>query len=209
MDQLTICNMALAHIAQGAITSIDGADKGAKHCKLWYDTIRDSLLQDHPWGFALKTAELTATATEPLAWEVDYDQPADALRILEILPEGGTSFVMRFVNGELQYVASGQDKVPYEIVGTQIQTNLSDAYAVYTAQITAEASFSLGFVEAFAWKLAQYIAMPVTGKFAVRDKAEAGFNTTWARVTSKNANERFIPRDQAGQCDIIQARTNG
>lgn len=209
MNQLTICNMALANISQEAITSIDADQAPAIACKLYYDIVRDQLLRKYPWRFARKVAELVVTATEPINWELDYDPPADALRILSVIPEGGTSLAPVFVGDELQYLATGQEKTPYEIVGTQIQTNLGGAYAIYTKTFvtdTDEDLFSDPFVEVFAWKLAFYIAMPITGKYVIRDKADAEFRKAWTEATGVNSSESHIPRDQAATCSIIQAR---
>ena len=50
-----------------------------------YDDIRDSLLREFPWNFAVTRASLAADAAAPL-WGYDfaYTLPADCLRMLEI-----------------------------------------------------------------------------------------------------------------------------
>ena len=59
---LDICNMALDYCNIRNITSIDESTKEAKKCKMWYDTVRKSLLTNMNATFSIKRAVLAEYA---------------------------------------------------------------------------------------------------------------------------------------------------
>ena len=64
MNNTDICNMALAYLAKGRISSIDENNELARQCKLFYDHSRKGLLREYSWGFAkriIRLAELDAS----------------------------------------------------------------------------------------------------------------------------------------------------
>ena len=64
-----ICNLALAHLGDDAtISSIDPPEGSAQaeHCKRFYTSARDTLLQLHPWNFASKRIALAELGDELL-----------------------------------------------------------------------------------------------------------------------------------------------
>ena len=54
MTPTDICNMALAFIAKGRISSMDEQTEQARQCKLFYDIVKKDLLRNYTWGFAKK-----------------------------------------------------------------------------------------------------------------------------------------------------------
>lgn len=80
-----ICNKALDKLGHGPITSLNDGTKAANLCLRNWEIIRDQVLRDHPWNFAVKRAVL-ASSTEAPAWGFTYKfaLPADNLRLLEI-----------------------------------------------------------------------------------------------------------------------------
>ena len=46
MNNTDICNMALAYLAKGRISSIDENNELARQCKLFYDHSRKGLLRE-------------------------------------------------------------------------------------------------------------------------------------------------------------------
>ena len=62
MTPTDICNMALAFIAKGRISSMDEQTEQGRQCKLFYEITKRDLLRNYTWGFAKKIdklAELT------------------------------------------------------------------------------------------------------------------------------------------------------
>lgn len=83
-SEVDICNLALAHIGQPKITSLDDINKGARICNQFYPVARDEMLREHPWNFALKRTALAADVSTPVfGYERQFTLPSDCLRPIE------------------------------------------------------------------------------------------------------------------------------
>lgn len=211
VNQTIICNQALARLTQGKIQSITELNsKGAEFCKLFYDTSRQYLLRAHNWGFAKAVDALALTTETPFNWDYEYQIPSGCLRIRYLAPEGGTSLVRTFADGEMVYAPDPAHPapVPYDVVGDKIWTNLEDAYVIYTQDISDETKFDAMFVDLLAWRLAFDVAMPLTGKHVLRDKMKAEYLEAFTKATAVSANEKHSIRPSAAsQSDLVSART--
>lgn len=82
--EVDICNLALAHIGQAEITSLDENNKPARICKRFYPAARDDVLREHPWNFALKRVALPADVETPVfGFALQYTLPSDCLKPIE------------------------------------------------------------------------------------------------------------------------------
>ena len=86
MNSIQICNLSLMMIGMPTIISFDDENNNARMCKDFFPTIRDRVLRDHPWSFAIAYSDLnTTTETSP---EPDFPfvcpKPYDLIRILEV-----------------------------------------------------------------------------------------------------------------------------
>ena len=143
-----ICNLALGHLGEKRITSLDEDSVAARACALHYETTLEEVLRSHRWNFAQTRAELTALADEPLfGCDYQYQLPADCLRVLE------------FNDSECGDVVSDQ----YIIEGRRLLTNASEAKLVYTKRITDVSAFDSLFVKALAVKLAVAVSETLRG----------------------------------------------
>lgn len=136
--------MALSLIGEAAINSFDDDSTSARLAKLRYQPARDAVLRDHPWNFAIKRASLSAlTAAPDWGYDVQYQLPADCLRLLEIDNPG---------------------KEPFQVEGGKILTNLTAPISIrYVAKITAAEQFDSLFVDALAAYLAAEWAERIMG----------------------------------------------
>ncbi len=82
---ITICNNALDKLGHGPIVSLEDGNKSANLCLRNWPLVRDRVLRDHPWNFAVKRATLAASIDVP-AWGFTTTFPfaADHLRLLEV-----------------------------------------------------------------------------------------------------------------------------
>lgn len=80
-----ICNKALDKLGHGPITSLDDGTKAANLCNRNWEMVRDEVLREHPWNFAIKRTVLAAS-TEAPAWGFSnkFTLPADNLRVIEV-----------------------------------------------------------------------------------------------------------------------------
>lgn len=129
-----VCNKGLDKVGHGPITSLADGTKAANLCTRNWETIRDQVLRDHPWNFAVKRAILAPTTTAPV-WGFSYSfpLPAGCLRLLEV-----------------RDMSTGD----YEVEGKAILANATALYIRYIDRIEDPASFDALFIDAAACRLA-------------------------------------------------------
>ena len=162
-DETTICNLALAHLGQSQIMSLDDESQAARFCKRFYAQTRDEVVQSHQWNFALKRTTLPQLATAPLSgWALQYELPVDFLRLVQL-------------NGYEWW----QREKRWEIEGRALLTDETTAAVRYLARVEDANFFTPLFVDALAMKLAARLAKPLTGSAS----AEADFLGRYEKIT--------------------------
>ena len=98
-----------------------------------YTKIRDALLYDHPWNFAMKRVASVANVTVP-TYEFGYTHalPADCLRVWNT--EHAEDF--------------------YQVEGRTLLTDYENINIKYVSQVTDPTKFTPAFAEALSLKLA-------------------------------------------------------
>lgn len=173
-SEVEICNLALSHLGDSATVASINPPEGsaqAEHCQRWYPVARDAVLELHDWGFATVRATLAELTNNWAQWQHTYAQPADCLKMLEILdPTATNDFSVAFpVNCyETASASRGASYTPQpfttesDAAGNKIiLTNQPGAIARYTRFITDTSKFSPLFRDTLAWYLAHYLAGPV------------------------------------------------
>ena len=158
MTPTDICNMALAFIAKGRISSMDEQTEQARQCKLFYDIVKKDLLRNYTWGFAKKIdklAELTQAETSPY-WRYIYTYPQKCVAVRKIFDKESGREVLAGQQKEWDlYMASDN------VLG--IGCNIPKAYLEYTYDVDDTNLFSADFIDAFAHLLAFNICIQLTG----------------------------------------------
>ncbi len=156
-----VARMALGIIADdNPHFSLDDNTKAARLLNLHYETTRQAELMKHAWAFAIFRAELTAleAADTPAgdAFEYAYAVPDDALRILPLTDSGeGTGI-----------------SIPWKQEGSLLLSNYSGPRLVrYIGNLTDPADWNPLFTKAFTAALALEIALPLTNKSSLEDRA--------------------------------------
>lgn len=147
-SQVDICNLALDHLNQTAITDIDDPKNRVEEiCSRWYDNVRLACLRNHPWNFATKRAQLAALSTGPLfGYDNAYQLPSDYIQLVSI--------------GEDNY----ERLKDYEIEDGKLLINESGPLNVrYIYDVISIAQMDPLFIDYFAAELALRLAIPVTG----------------------------------------------
>jgi hypothetical protein len=143
-----ICNLALAHLGEAPITSLDEDTLAARACALHYETTRDELLRSHRWNFASARAVLSRLEAIPaFGWAYAFALPTDFLRALDVNDE------------EAGDLTSGE----WQIEGRNLLTDWDEVSLVYIRQIEDVSQFDALFVQAFALKLAVYLSETIRG----------------------------------------------
>ena len=147
-----ICNRALAMIGANRITSIGESSTAGTLCGLLYPELRDTLLADHSWNFAIKRKSLAAAEAAP-AWGYSsaFPLPSDCLRVLKPNAADPT-----------------QD---WKVEGGSIVTNLGAPLEIlYISSITDPVAFSAAFTDALVHRLAAELAMGLQNNASERDR---------------------------------------
>jgi hypothetical protein len=133
ISELGICNSALIKLGVEKISALDNSTRQGAIMSEQYAKIRDSLLYDHPWNFAMKRITSTANVTVP-EYEFGYthDLPSDCLRVWN------TEYAEDF----------------YQVEGRSLLTDNQTIKIKYVSQVTDPTKFTPAFAEALALKLA-------------------------------------------------------
>lgn len=201
-SDVQICNRALAEIGtRSTIVSLDEASTEAVNCKLQYTPMRQALLRAAGWGFARAQCTLTtlgtaANNTSPFPYLYEYAWPSDALKIkyLVDIPPGWPFPTGPQTNnpptgdpGPIPMFAPSRKNrflVSSDIVNGSRQrvilSNLFQAIAIYTADVTDGSQWDPLFEEALVCLIASKIVIPLTGN--------AGMKTTFAQIAQQKVD---------------------
>lgn len=197
-----ICNLALSHLGDSAtVTSIDPPEGSAQaeHCARFYPLARDTLLEQHQWGFTTRRAALALlSSTAGPEWDYTYAVPNGMLNIIAVLPSDATD---DFTEAPLlawsqSPVSSGARYVPQPFMletladGTQVVlTDQVNAWARYTVSITDPTKFSPLFVDCLSWLLASHLAGPILKGDAGVAAARTCFATYKQRLSDADESD--------------------
>lgn len=177
-SETDIANLALGHLGEGSIQSMDGDTMPARACALHYDSNRDATLRAHRWNFAVTRVELSELADAPLfGWEHQFELPGDCLRVLEFNDSEEGDWIT----------------APYIIEGRKLLTDADTAELVYVKRVTDVSQFDSLFVEALALRLAVKLTESIrgtTGKTAELTEAYERLVAPLARRIDANEGRR-------------------
>lgn len=179
--KVEIINIALARLGESPIQSLEEGSVPANTAKTVYDAARRSALRDYNWNFALSVATLARYGATPHDFRFAFALPADCLRAIRLRREGvpdradprGIRFVIR----------SGR-----------LLTEEPKALLEYLRDVTDESEFDSKFVEAFTYKLASELAMPVKGSSDLMASYSNAYQALVNRAAAESAWEEKEPR---------------
>jgi hypothetical protein len=180
--EVDIYNIALARIGvfETAIQDVNEASKAANVCRMFFDSIRDYVLEDFPWPFAEKRVLLADLGTPPTNWDYKYAYPADCLSAKYIAVEGARN-------------PRDTQKIPFRIANDAdvkvILCDWPDAELVYTAQVTDLNLWTNCARSALAYRLAAEIAMPMSVKPDIANSAMNGYYREKSIAAANTMNE--------------------
>ena len=184
-SEVEIARLALQHLGDRYdITSLDEASPEAEQVNLVYAEVRDMMLREHPWKFARKySTPAQHTGTVPGNWSYMFQYPSDCVRMVRLvnpLGDGATPLrfeVARYVSGgtDIRVVLCDEDEPTFE----------------YTARITDPNEYDPHFITAFSYRLAQYIAVPITGDQQQMGAMKQLADLELGKAQASDANEGF------------------
>jgi hypothetical protein len=195
-SQVQISNLALAHIGVSQfIAAPNEKSKEANICALFFEQVRDNLLESLEWNFASRRVKLAQTTSAITNWLYAYQVPTDCIAARRLVMPG-----MRMLPSE--------SRIPFEIGSdgkqTVILTDQENAELIYTERVTDPNRFAPSFVTALSWYLAAEIAMPLAVSTQLADRAakmaQAAFNSAAASDLQQEQE------DNPPESEFIRAR---
>lgn len=198
-SDVQIAKLALQHIGDRFdITSLSEATPEAEQVNLVFSDARDAMQAEHPWKFCkayYSPARLSGTV--PANWAYMFAYPSDGLKVWRIEDPMGRNRV----------------PIPFDILratvgGASVKvlvSNESQPEFMYSQRITSPVEFSPHFVLALSWRIAEMIAMPLTGSAEVKDRVQRDAMMNIGRAKQEDANEGVF-HQQTRDPDWIEAR---
>lgn len=158
-SEVQIVNSALVKIGENTIVDLDEDTEPARAAKRQYPILRDRLIRNYRWNFAMKRATLALASDAPaFGFTYKFRLPTDYIRIVGIYDERE-----RVEN----YTSS---RVPWKVEEGFLLSNELVTQVFYLAKIENVSEFDPLFSEALALKLAVDLAYKLsTGPDRVED----------------------------------------
>lgn len=184
-SEVTIANRALAKLGEPAIASFSEESEPARLANRTYAELRDELLAQYPWNFAIRRTSLAAEVATP-AYEFvrQFILPGDCLRLLQI---------------------DGAEVEEWRVENGRILTDLGSPIAIkYVARIENVDSMSAGFREALVARLAMEWAQPLTQREGVQQRMGQLYRVALATARSSDSQEDGPRRQVLTKYEVVR-----
>ena len=177
--KIDVYNLALYKLAQSiAVPSVSDQSKAADVLNRLWEPMRDLVLTDRVWPWALKAQALALEAEPPLpGWNLRYAYPNDCLTAYAVTDATGLAAagkLVRFASGDWLTTVWGSGAFDWDTAygdqGTSIMTNVRDAFLVYATKVEDANRYPPQFVNALACRLAAEAAPPLIGDIGLQSK---------------------------------------
>jgi hypothetical protein len=188
-----VCNLALSHLGQPAITSITAPKSESEQvCALWYDVTRQALLREYVWRFAKHRANISRSGTPLFDWASAYTLPPDFLRLLS-------------VKGTIEVHQT--DYYDIEDGAILLQGNTATVPLRYIRDVTNVQSWDALFSILMSLTLALNMAYKFTLKKGLLDTLNNRYTLELPKAITVNSQER--PPRRIQRSNYLAARRNG
>jgi hypothetical protein len=198
-SKVEIFNMALQSIGAGIITSPTENSTEAIHCNLRYNTARRSLLNMHPWNFAIKRVKLNSDIETPeFNYAFQYTLPNDFLFLVNTDIDELSQYNNESVPNQNKVTSTDNLLAfKYQIEGFKITTNQSDLKIIYVSDVDDTSMFSATFTNLLSYYLAAHVAYAIKGDKNDANEAMNLFETKlrdFKTLDSQQGTISFIKR---------------
>lgn len=172
VSQVDICNAANGRLGQDvAIAAMSEQSKAARAYNRVWERVRDYVLADFPWPFALKSVALSPVSQTALGWQYGYAYPADCLNALIVCDSTGVRSALTWLNdgNEAQTWDSRYDfEIQNGTQSTLIVSDLSGAYLIYSSRVEDVGRYPPMFIDALVNRLAIEVAPVLAAEVGIR-----------------------------------------
>jgi len=147
ISEVSICNQALGWLGSNLITSFDDNTVESNLCEANYPLIRDTVLSESSWSFALKRESLPALVDTEIGYGNAFQLPTDCITLIRA-----------YTNDKMR----SQDTLNHVVEGGKILTDNGACFIKYVFRQSDTQSFIPAFVQALAYRIASDLAIPLT-----------------------------------------------
>lgn len=171
-SQVGIINAALTKIgAKQSVVSLEDGTPAANFGAARYEELRDDLLRDHNWNFAIRRVKLARLSEGPtFEYRFRYQLPDRWLRILNAWDN-----------------AAGRGHLNYRTEGNMLLTDSSDVWCKFVIQVVDPNEMSADFRECLTLKLAIEAAVKLAGSTQLSQLMEARFERRFTKAVSNDS----------------------
>lgn len=169
ISPVEICNLALGWLGGDLIISLDDPSVEAKLCKANYASLRDAVIEEREWTFAVKRLEPAALSDVPLyGFDKAFQIPPEVIRVLQVSRAGEVDNGVLVEGSFLSATRGGtgmgrENRIEWLRECDQILANSSARIFVRALiQIEDTTKFSPAFDQALAARMAMDLAIPIT-----------------------------------------------
>lgn len=200
-SQVEICNLALGKLAQDVtITSLTERSKEARAFSRLWGPMRDLVLADRLWPWAIKAQHLAVVAEAPLpGWELRYARPTDCITAVALTGSEGMRAGRRLTSWcepHFRQRHGIQFEQAYGEQGTTLLCDQAEAWLVYVSRVSDPERYPAHFVDALACKLAEEAAPTIIGGNGFSNKT--GLKQLYQVALSQAAAHDFNEADESG-----------
>ncbi len=177
VSPVEICNQALGWLGGDLIISLEDQTVEAKLCKANYEPLRNAVLEEREWTFAVKRLEpVELTALPVYGYDKAFQIPPEVIRILQVSRAGEVDSGI-LVEGSFKSATRGgtgngrETRIEWAREGDKILANNSARIFMRAlVRIEDTTKFSPAFDQALAARLAMDLSIPLTSSGATQDR---------------------------------------
>ena len=184
-DKVSIVNQAIGLLNGNRIVASTDGTTEANLASDSYEELRDAVLEEADWSFAIIRLQIAKDATAPLFdWTGRYLIPDETLRVLS-------------VNGNKTGRAWVRE-------GQYILTNFGVCEARVLSKVTNPNYFSKMFLQALVYRIAWTWAIPLTKSTKIREQYKADYIDLITEATTVDGMQGTP--EKTGQGRLVEAR---
>jgi len=208
---VSICNQALSWLGGNLIISLDDNTDEAKICKANYEPLRDAVLEDREWTFAVKRASPSLLTEIPVyGFDNIFQIPVDVIRLLQVsagtaeLDASGASD--SGINSSRGGVGIGREvRLPWVKEGDRILVqNYNKINIRYISRIEDTTKFSSAFVQCLAARIASDICLGITNNLKMNEMMAALYNSKLQNAYSSDGMQGRSYNTRSDSLTIIR-----
>ncbi len=203
---VSICNIALSWLGEKPIISFDDPTNTAQLCKVNYEPLRDAVLEERVWTFAVARIKPARLSDDPpYGFDAYFQIPPDVIKVLQVskaaaVDNSGVYASPRFDTGQ-----GKESPIPWNREGDRIATSQATAiYARVLKRIEDTNKFSAMFVQALAARIAMDLCIPITENRTLQEQMTTLYAAKLAMAASSDGSQGRSERTRSNSLTAVR-----